>query len=273
MSYPPEAILNGLIITLVAGLATGIGSAIAFFARRANYRFLAVALGFSAGVMIYVSFVEILRKAEDALVASLGAPGGNWAAVGAFLGGLALMGVVDRLIPSGENPHEVRSDGDLALVHQSPAHAPRLMRMGLFTALAITVHNFPEGIATFLAAVQDVNLGIAIAVAVAIHNIPEGISVSVPIFFASGNRRRAFLLSLLSGLTEFVGALVGFLLLSAFQGQAAMGAVFAAVAGVMVYISLDELLPTAREYGRSHEVLYGLLGGMAVMAVSLLLLK
>jgi ZIP family zinc transporter len=155
----------------------------------------------------------------------------------------------------------------------------RLMRMGLFTALAITIHNFPEGLATFLAALNDPGLGVAIAVALALHNIPEGVSVSVPIFYATGNRRKAFLYSFLSGLAEPVGALTGYLGLLFFLGEGGvvppqvMGALFAGVAGIMVYISIDELLPTSRAYGKGHDSLLGLMGGMAVMALSLLLMR
>jgi ZIP family zinc transporter len=145
--------------------------------------------------------------------------------------------------------------------------------MGLFTALAIAIHNFPEGLATFLAALEDPALGLAIAVAISLHNIPEGISVSVPIYFATGKRRRAFLYSLLSGVAEPVGALVGYLLLRPFIGPTVMGALFGGVGGIMVYISLDELLPTSRAYGKGHESLYGLLAGMAVMALSLLMMS
>lgn len=297
-------ILFGLIVTLFAGLSTGIGSAIAFFAKRTNYRFLAAALGFSAGVMIYVSFVEIFRKAEVTLTGVFGPRDGLWITVTGFFGGMALMGLIDWLIPGADNPHETRSPLELVAVRESrrmsvakadyanraalsalnePETAPpappaarsptRLARMGLFTALAIAIHNFPEGLATFLAAVEDPRLGLAIAAAIAIHNIPEGISVSVPIYFSTGRRGLAFILSLLSGLSEVGGALLGWLLLASFSGEALMGIVFAGVAGVMVYISLDELLPTAREYGQNHEVLIGLLSGMAVMAVSLVLFK
>ena len=152
--------------------------------------------------------------------------------------------------------------------------------MGLFTALAIGIHNFPEGLATFLAALQDPNLGTAIAVAVALHNIPEGISVSVPIFYATGNRKKAFAYSVLSGLAEPVGAVVAYLALRFFVQEESgaipsqvMGVLFAGVAGIMVYISVDELLPTSRAYGKGHDSLFGLISGMMVMALSLLLLK
>lgn len=276
MAAGASAVLTALGITLLAGLATGIGSALAYFARRTNLAFLAVALGFSAGVMVYVSFTEILRKSEVALAASYGPRQGAWLATSAFFAGLVLMALVDWLVPERSNPHEPTPRAELAAYQGHPERKvpeARLMRMGLFSALAIAIHNVPEGVATFLAALQDPRLGVAIGVAIAIHNIPEGISVSVPIFYATGSRRRAFTLSFLSGLSEPVGAVGGYLLLRPFLGSGTLGVVFALVAGIMVYISLDELLPTAREYGAGHQVLAGLLAGMAVMALSLLLLK
>jgi ZIP family zinc transporter len=143
--------------------------------------------------------------------------------------------------------------------------------MGLFTALAIAIHNFPEGLATFAAGLNDPAIGISIAIAIAIHNIPEGIAVSVPISYATGNKRKAFLLSFLSGLAEPVGALVGYFILFSFFNETVVGLLFASIAGIMVFISLDELLPTAREYGQHHLSMYGLVAGMIVMAASLLL--
>lgn len=295
-------------LTLGAGMATGIGSALAFFARRTNYRFLSITTGFSAGVMLYVAFIEIYVKGSDALAGRYGATMGAWVTSAAFFGGMALIGLIDVFVPKAKNPHEVRPEAEFSPLHEpgdDPGHdgaagprtpvvpeldradAPptamarqRLLRMGLFTALAIGIHNFPEGLATFLAALQDPTLGIAIAIAIALHNIPEGISVSIPIYYATGNRRKAFLYSLLSGLAEPVGALVGYLGIRFFLGGEAsvvppevMGILFAGVAGIMVYISLDELLPTSRAYGRGHDSLIGLVAGMVVMALSLLLTK
>jgi ZIP family zinc transporter len=296
-------VLAALGLTVFAGMATGIGSAIAFTAKRTNYRFLSVATGFSAGVMLYVSFVEIFYKGADALTATYGDYWGNWVNVGSFFGGVLFIGLVDNLIPAAENPHEVHSEKETAPLHDPDApdpaegqtHVPeglrdadaaggaadaRLMRMGLFTALAIGIHNFPEGLATFLAALQDPTLGVAIAIAIALHNIPEGISVSVPIYYATGKRGKAFVYSVLSGLAEPVGALAAYLALRVFVGgetgaipPQVMGILFAGVAGIMVYISLDELLPTSRAYGKGHDSLFGLVAGMAVMALSLLLMQ
>ena len=292
-------------LTLFAGLATGIGSVIAFTAKRTNYRFLSVATGFSAGVMLYVSFVEIFAKGAHALTATYGGYWGHWVNVASFFGGMLLIGLVDNLVPAAENPHEIHSEEETAPLHNPSAPFPdfdaavgvemggnvfgthhhggrngNLLRMGLFTALAIAIHNFPEGLATFLAALQDPALGMAIAVAIALHNIPEGISVSVPIFYATGDRKKAFVYSLLSGLAEPVGAGIGYLLLRFLAGgetgdipSQAMGILFGGVAGIMVYISLDELLPTSRAYGKGHDSLLGLIAGMLVMALSLLLMK
>jgi len=267
-------------LTLFAGLSTGLGSLIAFGARRASYRFLSVSTGFSAGVMLYVSFMEILPKAEGALSEALGPAAGPWWAIGAFFLGILLIAVIDAALPHADNPHEQPSEAEAASFHSGAPAVPRsrLRRMAVLTALAIAIHNFPEGLATFLAALEDPGVGLAIAVAIALHNIPEGISVSVPLFYATGSRAKALFLSFLSGLAEPVGALIGFGLIQLISpgsgpSPVLLGGCFGAVAGVMVYISIDQLLPTSRAYGKGHDSILGLLGGMAVMAVSLLLLR
>lgn len=284
-------------LTLFAGLSTGIGSAFALLAKRTNYRFLSISTAFSSGVMLYVSFVEIFFKGSEALVETYGDPLGHWVNVTSFFGGILLIGIIDNLIPSSGNPHETYSADETAPLRQSTAspldihtfseaerqHRPdnqKLLRMGLFTALAIGIHNFPEGLATFLAALKDPSVGVAIAIAIALHNIPEGISVSVPVFYATGSRRKAFTLSFLSGLSEPVGALLAYVVIRFFVGDESgaippqiMGILFGGVAGIMVYISLDELLPTSRAYGKGHDSIFGLVAGMAVMAISLLLMR
>lgn len=263
-----HSVLLAFFLTLLAGLSTGIGSCIAFLCRHTNRRFLSVSLGFSAGVMIYVSMIEIFFKAQDALTVQMGEKIGSWATVGAFFGGMLLIAIIDKLIPSAENPHEVRQ---MEAVEAAPPHSGRLMRMGIFTALAIAIHNFPEGLATFVSALQEPSVAIPIVVAIAIHNIPEGIAVSVPIYQATGSRRRAFCYSFLSGLAEPLGAVIGWLILRPFMSDTVFGLLFAGVAGIMVFISFDELLPAAREYGEHHLSIYGLISGMVVMAISLLL--
>ncbi len=259
-------------LTLFAGLSTGIGSAMAFFAKHTNTRFLSVSLGFSAGVMIYVSFVEIFKEARRVLTGEFGDKQGTVYTVLAFFGGMLLIALIDKLIPTEENPHEMHSIEEMSETKGKKKTDHKLMRMGLMTALAIGIHNFPEGLATFTAALQNPSIGVAIAIAIAIHNIPEGIAVSVPIYHATGDKRKAFRLSFLSGLSEPVGALIGYLILMPFMGPLTYGILFASIAGIMVFISLDELLPAAREYGEHHLSIYGMVGGMVVMAVSLLLL-
>lgn len=254
-------------LTLFAGLSTGIGSALAFFTKKTNTKFLSIALGFSAGVMIFVSLVEIFIEAKGSLIVFFGSPLGYWITVLSFFAGILLIALIDKLIPSFENPHEVRKVEEMK--GEKPDH--KLLRMGIFSAVAIAIHNFPEGLATFTAALQDPKLGVSIAIAIAIHNIPEGIAVSIPLFYAMGSRKKAFFYSFLSGLSEPLGALIGFLIFFSFMNDAIFGVLFAMVAGIMVFISLDELLPTAREYGEHHLSIYGLVAGMAVMASSLAL--
>ncbi|WP_243270087.1 zinc transporter ZupT [Thermanaerosceptrum fracticalcis] len=265
-----DAVLLAFGLTLFAGLSTGIGSLIALLAKKTNTAFLSVSLGFSGGVMVYISFVEILTKSREILTAQLGIKMGPWCAVLAFFAGMLLIAIIDSLVPEFENPHEIRKVEEIENRKKKP-DKERLLRMGLFSALAIAIHNFPEGLATFTAALNDPTLGIGVAIAVAIHNIPEGVAVSIPVYYATGSRKKAFLYSFLSGLSEPLGALLGIIALKYVMSELIFGLLFAAVAGIMIFISFDELLPASREYGGHHLSLYGLVAGMAVMAVSLLL--
>ncbi|MEX1306956.1 MAG: zinc transporter ZupT [Eubacteriales bacterium] len=274
MYFHSHAILLAFIVTILAGLSTGIGSLMAFFAKHTNTKFLAVSLGFSGGVMIYVSMIDIFPTAKDALVGSLGEVKGNWITVIAFFSGMILAALIDKLVPELENPHEARCIEEMSEDRDNVAtiaNTKALMKTGVFAAIAIAIHNFPEGIATFTATLKHPTLGIAIAVAIALHNIPEGIAVSVPIYFATGSKRKAFWLSFLSGMAEPLGALLAWLILMPYINDTLFGILFAGVAGIMVFVAVDELLPASRQYGESHLSLYGLLGGMATMAISLLL--
>ncbi|HPD90461.1 MAG TPA: zinc transporter ZupT [Bacillota bacterium] len=263
-----EHIGLAFLLTLFAGLSTGIGSAIAFFAKKTNTRFLAISLGFSAGVMIYISFVEILVDAREILQEEMGEQPGYWATLAAFFGGIFLIALIDKLVPSDTNPHEAKCmDGVTPCDHHK--RDENLMRTGVFTALAVGIHNFPEGLAVFIAASQSPQIAIPIVVAIAIHNIPEGIAVSVPIYYATGSKKQAFKYSFISGLSEPVGALVGYLILMPFMNDTLFGMIFAGIAGIMVFISVDELLPSAREYGEHHLSIYGLIVGMMIMAISM----
>ncbi len=262
-----EEVLIAFGLTLFAGLSTGIGSVMAFLSKKFNAKFLAGSLGFSAGVMIYVSLVEIFFKAKLSLSEFYGDKQGAIVTVLAFFGGIAFISIIDKLVPEVQNPHEIKDPKNM-----EDHKAKRLMRMGLFSALAIGIHNFPEGLATFIGALEDPQLGISIAIAIAIHNIPEGIAVSVPVYYATKSRKKAFTLSFLSGLAEPIGALIGYFIIMQFMTPATFGIIFAGVAGIMVFISLDELLPTAEEYGQHHIAIGGLIAGMGVMAASLLLL-
>lgn len=266
-----EPILLAFLVTLGAGLATGIGSLLAFTAKRTDKKFLSFMLGLSAGVMIYVSLVEILQKAVNSLGDAFGDYGTGylWATIG-FFGGVVLIYIVDLMLHHGDtNPHDAHSVSEMDDPEAKERHA--LLKMGTFTALAIAIHNFPEGFATFLATIEEPALGIALGVAIAIHNVPEGIAVSIPVYHATGSRLKAFWYSLASGIVEPIGALIGYFILLQFFNDYVFGVVFAAVAGMMVFISLDELLPAAQRYGHHHLSILGVIAGMMLMAVSLVL--
>ena len=387
-------------LTLLAGVSTGIGSLFAFFTKRNNQKFLAVTLGFSAGVMIYVSMIEIFQKAQTSISGEVGSYAGSWITVGAFFLGIVFIAMLDKFLPKEKDVYQLSGNrqkkqylkklqhsniinknskykinnillkqkknhklyklyniNNVKIINEKISYIKlnrkisnkkisnitiadktitdktitdrtitdkikknktklikqdnkkilkskynlkanhllikknninfdnqyntltftkskkqqKLLRMGIFTALAISIHNFPEGLATFMSALQDPQIAIAVAIAIAIHNIPEGIAVAMPIYYATGNRKKAFLFSFLSGLTEPIGALIGYLIFLPIMSDLVFGIVFASVAGIMVFISLDELLPASREYGKPYLSMYGLIGGMLIMALSLLL--
>lgn len=252
----PENFWMALLLTTGAGLATTIGSLLGLAVKEPGPRFMGSTLGFSAGVMVLVSFMELLPESINSI-------GLIPAYTGFFLGMISFF-LIDLLIP-----HDYIGQHD----HKGGAEADKLMRTGLLVALGIGIHNFPEGMATFAGALEDVRLGSAIAVAIAIHNIPEGLAVSAPIYAATGSRRKAFLWSFLSGVSEPVGAGLAGLVLMPFMSPALLGWVLAAVAGIMVAISLDEIIPIAKSYGTEHTPILGVIAGMIVMALSLWMLK
>lgn len=268
-----QNLLFAFMLTILAGLATSIGALLAFFSKSKNYTTLSIGMGFSAGVMIYVSFVEILEKSKGAFAELYGqSVTAEALALLCFFAGIALSALIDYLIPEDVNPHETKSNSQLLELkpQSNTLSTASLKRTGIFTALAIGIHNFPEGFATFISALDDPKLGLAIAFAIAIHNIPEGMAVSLPIYHATGDKKSAFWYATLSGFAEPIGALVGFFLLLPFMGEATLGITFGLVAGIMVYISFDELLPAARVYGNAHTTIGGITLGMLVMALSLI---
>ncbi|EAH4888797.1 zinc transporter ZupT [Campylobacter jejuni] len=289
MQFTFEQIFIAMLLTLFAGFSTAIGSIIAFFSRKDDLRVLSLGLGFSAGVMIYISFMEILPTALKDFKNHYDSHWTELLGLACFFGGILISLLIDKLIPEDVNPHEPKEDlSELKIcpLPQKGQNPPKfhpgeklhqvntkaLKRTGIFTALAIAIHNFPEGFATFISSLDNLTLGVAIAIAVAIHNIPEGLAVSLPIYHATGDKKKAFIYSALSGFAEPLGAFVGALILLPFIGDLTLAISFAVIAGIMVFISLDELLPAAKTYDKAHDSLYGLIAGMAIMALSLNLL-
>ena len=243
-----------LLLTFLAGISTGFGSLLSLFIREYKRRYLQFSLGLSAGVMVYVSFAELLASAIETI--------GFLSANVAFFGGVLSIMVLDFLIPHDYIEEHMKGDPE----------DRKLMTAGVLTTIGIAIHNFPEGIAVFMSSIGDVKLGIALALAIAIHNIPEGIAIAMPIFYATKSRKRAFWYSLLSGIAEPIGALIGIAILMPFLTATILSLSLAFVAGIMVFISFDELLPLSYEGDGSHIAIFGILIGMLIMALSLFLL-
>ena len=274
--------ITALLLTLIAGAATGIGGAMVLFKKKISSNFLAGALGLSAGVMIFISLAELFPEAQAEIAATGAIKYGEALTLLAFFAGMGIIMLIDFLVPEYENPHEASG---LSLETRTAAtsmldrtgNEKALHRLGLMSALASAIHNFPEGIATFIGALNDPQMGASITAAIAIHNIPEGIAVAIPIYYATRSKGKALLLATLSGFSELLGALLCIAVTSIFGveltgGGPAFPLILAAVAGIMIYISLDELLPTAEKYGKHHIAITGVISGMAIMGISLLIL-
>lgn len=277
-----NGIFSALLMTLIAGSATGIGGALVLFRKKLSSNILAGSLGLSAGVMIFISLAELYPEAQAAVAAMESVRHGKAWILLAFFAGMGIITLIDFLVPEYENPHEASG---LSLDSRTPAvgvlestgNEKALHRLGLMSAFAIAIHNFPEGIATFIGALNDPEMGIGITFAISIHNIPEGIAVAIPIYYATKSKTKALLYATISGFSELLGALLCLIMAAAFGIELTGDSIIfplilAAVAGIMIYISLDELLPTAERYGKHHIAIAGVVAGMAIMGVSLLIM-
>ncbi|WP_198344845.1 zinc transporter ZupT [Neisseria chenwenguii] len=260
-------LLTAFGISFAAGLFTVLGSGLVMFSKTPNPRVLSFGLAFAGGAMVYVSLTEIFTKSNEAFAAAFGQQHGFAATTLAFLAGMGGIALIDHFIP---NPHETLDAEDPDFQERRRSH---IARVGMMAAFAITAHNFPEGLATFFATLDNPEVGMPLALVIAIHNIPEGISIAAPVYFATKSRRKTVLACLVSGLAEPLGAVLGYVFLKPFLSPAVFGTVFGLIAGVMVFLALDELLPAAKRYSDGHETVYGLTTGMGVIALSLVLFR
>ena len=266
-----EIFIFALLLTLLAGLSTTIGCIISFFVKEPNPRFISLIMGFSAGVMILISFVKLLQEGIKST--------GFYTGLLFFFVGMFIMLIIDVSISHQyefeqtfhfyylNNKSNQDDDG-----HKYHFNHKELKKTSLLVFLGIFIHNIPEGMATFIATLKAVEFGILLAIAIALHNIPEGIAVATPIYASTNSRKKAFYWSFLSGISEFLGALIVGLILYPFINDFFLGAMLAVVAGLMVYISLDELLPVSHSLGKEHMAILGVMLGMIVMSISLMLL-
>ncbi len=251
-----NAAARALILSLLAGMSTLLGALIIFITKKKSEKLVTVSLGFAGGVMISVSFMDLLPNANELLTNYGGYKFGILSEVFFLLIGVITAGLLDRFVP-----HEPEENGD-GKVHEN------LFRVGFVSTMAIGLHNFPEGIATFMAGYENMALGISIAAAIAMHNIPEGISVAMPIYFATGNRMKALKYTFLSGIAEPIGALLAFLVLRPYINELTLGIIFAVISGVMLYIAVEELIPSSRQYGYGREALFATFAGIVLMPLS-----
>ncbi len=265
ISVSDGQVYTAFAVTFLAGLATVVGGGLVLFLKKPNFRLLAFGLAFAAGAMVYVSLTEILNKSIASFTVDFGEKTGFAFGTFAFLLGVVLVLLLDRFVP---NPHDT-----IETQSAKGVSSQQLLRTGMLTLFAISAHNLPEGLATFFATLESPALGAPLAVAIAIHNIPEGVAIALPVYMATGRKDYALWASLISGLAEPLGAALGYFILAPYMNETVYGLIFGVIGGVMVYLALDELLPTAKRYSEGHETVYGLVSGMAALATSLVIFK
>ncbi len=262
-----ENFFGAFLITFLAGLSTVVGGFLTFFIKKDSFKILCFGLSFSAGVMLYVSFMEIMPSSIDSLTSKMGKTHAEGLAAILFFIGMGACALIDKLFPEHISSDEINENCRL-----NPKSPNCIKRMGMMTAVALTVHNFPEGLSVFVSGASSLSFGLPIAIAIALHNIPEGISVALPIYTATASRKKAIFWSFISGMAEPVGAFIGFFILKAFTPNYTLGILLAFTAGIMVFLSIDELLPTAKEYEDGHESIIGVVAGMMIMALTMFML-
>ncbi len=276
-----KAYLMALLLSTLAGLSTVIGGFVTFFIKENSLKFLSFGLGLSAGVMIFISLVDLYPEACEMLKSQLG-ENFVWLAIIFFALGILIAVLIDFFIPDhiqgqmfnkqiGANEKNIDST-DCAKNENAVISIGKVRKAGILTAIVVAVHNLPEGLATFFMTAQDVMLGLGIVFAIAIHNIPEGMAISIPVYQATHSKRKAFWYSFLSGMAEPVGGVVGFIIIKALFPDLCIGVLFALVAGIMTYISLDTLLPLSKDYDTGHYSISGVVFGLITMGVALILL-
>jgi ZIP family zinc transporter len=268
-------VLIAFFVTILAASATMLGALAMIGAKESNPRLLAFGLSFAGGAMVYISLVEIFVKSQISFGEVLTVKEAYSAATFAFFVGIALLFLLDKFIP---NPHSSLSTDENSFSQNkrkddhTHIHAD-VGKIGLMATLAITAHNIPEGMATFFSTLDNPAVGMNLALAIAIHNIPEGLSIAIPVFYATRSKAKAVLATFVSAIAEPIGAFLGYVVLAPFIGPTVYGCVFGVIAGAMVYLALDELLPAAKRYAKGHETVYGIISGMAIIALSLVMFK
>lgn len=249
-----------IFLSLLAGLSTLIGAFMVFFSKTKDKKLITFALSFSAGVMITISFTDLLPTASETLNKIYGKLGGGFLSILFLIIGVIIAFLIDNFIPENES---IGVDTD---------NNSTLFRVGFVSMIALMFHNFPEGIATYISGYQDTTLGITIAMAIALHNIPEGVSIAMPIYYSTGSRKKAFLYTFISGIAEPVGAIMSYLFLKPYINDFILSVVFALVAGIMIYISFAELIPEAKSYNHNLIYIFSIILGICVMPISHLFL-
>lgn len=238
--------IYAFILSSLAGFSTLIGFLFIFVKKDLN-RVVSSALGFASGVMFTISIVDLLPNSYLLIIQKYSIIYSIFLSLTGFLIGIILSSIVDKKIENKSN------------------NSIKLYKLGLITMLVIIIHNIPEGIATYITTTNNSKLGIVLTLAIALHNIPEGISISIPIYYSTNSKFKSFIYTLISGISEPLGALICYLFLYKYISNTILGVIYACIAGMMINISINELYNEAKKYNKKNTILFVLIGSIIMI--------
>ncbi|RZC49442.1 hypothetical protein C5167_017873 [Papaver somniferum] len=265
-----QQVLIALALSMLGGLSTSLGALVVILNDAPNLKMLGLLQGFAAGLMLSISFLDLAHNAIN----SIGFLKGNvW-----FFGGVIFFAIVSSFIPEPTLAPAVdgkskKKSGDAGGKDMLNKHRRQVLFSGIITAIGISLHNFPEGMAVFLGSMKGLRVGINLAFAIALHNIPEGVAVALPVYFATQSKWQAFKLATLSGLAEPLGVIIVAYLFPSSLNPEILEGLLGGVGGVMAFLTLHEMLPLAFGYAGPKQAVKAVFLGMAFMSASLYFLE
>lgn len=237
-----------LLLSFIAGISTVLGSFFILFKIKKVGEFVVFSLSFSLGIMTLISFFDLIPSSYPVIINNYGILYGIIIFVLIFLLGYQSIKLINDRIKDNDSS---------------------LYKIGILSMISLVLHNFPEGIAVFIGALSNTSIGIKLCIAIMLHNIPEGIAISVPLYYSGVEKKRVFVYTLLSGLSEPIGALLAYFILKNFINELFLSMVLVFVSGLMISLALNDILKEVKKYNKIKYMIYGLFVSIILFGITL----